>query len=392
MSPASSPPSRSLLAAKSFYFLYFGAWACLSPFLALYYRGLGFNGSQIGLLTSLSPFTTLFAASLWSAAADVTRRHRAILLIAIAGSGISVAALSLVRTFWAAIPLVIAFSFFTAPVIPLIDNSVLAQLGERRDLYGRQRLWGAIGWGVTGLVTGWLVGIYGTHAAFPAFLVFISLLFGAAWFLSVTQTERSQPFWHGVRGLLTDRRWILFLCIIFLGGTGMSIINNYLFLYLAEIQAPAALMGLSLSLATISELPVLFFSGWMLRRWGPRGLLIISLAAYILRAGGYAIATQPWQALLLQLFHGLSFSAMWVAGVSFAGEIAPEGFGATAQGLFSSTVMGLGGIGGAFLGGLLLDQIGGAGVFRVSAMLVSIGLILLLVGGRVLTSRNHPPA
>lgn len=375
---------KPLLTAKSFYFLYYGAGACLSPFLALYYQSLGFNGGQIGLLASIGPLTTLFAASFWSAAADATRRHRAVLLTAIAGTGFSVALLSVAPSFLSIIPSVIAFSFFAAPVIPLVDATVLAQLGERRDLYGRQRLWGAIGWGVAGPVAGWLVGLYGISAIFPIYLFLTSLLLATGGFLQVIKNETSQPFWKGVRSLFISRRWFLFLLVTFLSGTGLSIINNYLFLYMAELKVTSAVMGLALTVSTISEIPVLFFSGNMLRRWGPRGVLTISLAAYVLRAVGYSAATQPWQAVALQLLHGLTFSALWAAGVNFAGEVAPKGLGATAQGVFSSTLMGLGGISGAFIGGLLLDQLGGAGVFRVSAAIVMAGLLLLLAGGKSL--------
>jgi PPP family 3-phenylpropionic acid transporter len=259
---------------------------------------------------------------------------------------------------------------------------VLARLGEDRALYGRQRLWGAVGWGITAPVAGWLVGRLGIGAAFASYLFFLSLTFLSGLFLPVKKSGRSQPFLSGMRSLLANRGWFLFLLVAFLGGAGSSVTSNYLFLYLEDLKASSTLMGLSLTIATISELPVLFFSNQLLRRWGPRGLMILSLAAYVVRALGYSLAANPGQAVMFQLLHGLTFSAMWVAGVSYANEIAPEGLGATAQGLFSSTVMGLGGITGAFFGGLLLDRYGSAGVFRISAIVVLAGLLVFLYTGR----------
>ncbi|MBE0699857.1 MAG: MFS transporter, partial [Anaerolineaceae bacterium] len=300
------------------------------------------------------------------------------------GTGGMVAVLSFTRSYWLIIPIVIGFSFFNAPIIPLVDTSVLSMLGEHRDQYGKQRMWGAIGWGIAGPIAGWLVGIYGILAAFPAYLILLSMEFVPGYFLHVVKPEQGPPFWSGLRGLLADRRWYVFLLVIFLGGTGLSIVTNYLFLFMSELNATSAMMGVSLAAATLSEIPVLFFSGQMLRRWGPRGVLVLSLAAYVLRALGYSIATQPWQAVALQAFHGLSFSALWVAGVSYANELAPKGLGATAQGIFSSTVMGLGGISGAVLGGVLLDRFGGAGVFRISAAIVFLGLLLFLAAGKSL--------
>ena len=37
----------------SFYFLYFAALSSLMPFIVLFYQGLGFSGTQIGLLTGV---------------------------------------------------------------------------------------------------------------------------------------------------------------------------------------------------------------------------------------------------------------------------------------------------------------------------------------------------
>jgi hypothetical protein len=40
----------------------------------------------------------------------------------------------------------ILIEFFNGPTGSLINNSVLDTLGDRRIDYGKQRLWGAVGW------------------------------------------------------------------------------------------------------------------------------------------------------------------------------------------------------------------------------------------------------
>ena len=70
--------------AFTFYFLYYAALACLMPFVVLYYRHLGFNGAQIGLLAGMSPLITLVGAPLWTGIADATRRHRLVMSLALA--------------------------------------------------------------------------------------------------------------------------------------------------------------------------------------------------------------------------------------------------------------------------------------------------------------------
>ena len=141
-------------------------------------------------------------------------------------------------------------------------------------------------------------------------------------------------------------------------------------------------MGLSLTVATVSEVPVFFFSGWLVKRLGARGLMMMSLAVLVVRLGAYAVMPAAWVVLPIHLLHGLTFSAMWVAGVSYANEVAPSGLGATAQGLFSGMSMGLGAAAGAVTGGLLYDSVGGATMYLAGAGWVALALVLFLVAGR----------
>lgn len=39
--------------------------------------------------------------------------------------------------------------FFSSPAITLADHAVLTYLGDEADLYGKQRMFGSVGWGLT---------------------------------------------------------------------------------------------------------------------------------------------------------------------------------------------------------------------------------------------------
>lgn len=325
----------------------------------------------------------MFASPFWSATADVTRKHRAMLIGTIIGTGLLVFGLSQARSFWFIVLVIIGYAFLSAPILPIVDHTVVSLLGVNRDRYGRQRLWGAIGWGVIGPLTGWLVDQFGLLLIFPFYLVLFGLTLASILRLKIHPVKPAgAPFWRSLTRLTSNRRWLIFLFVAYVSGSCLGVVNNYLFLYMDELKSSSTLMGIALAVGTISEIPILFFSNWMLRRWGPRGLLTISLAAYVLRAFGYSIAAEPWQAVALQLLHGPTFSTMWVAGVSYASEIAPPGLGATAQSLFSSTSMGLGGITSAMAGGYLLDLYRGSGLFRVTAMAALVGLVIFILADR----------
>ena len=73
---------------------------------------------------------------------------------------------------------------------------------------------------------------------------------------------------------------------------------------------------------------------------------------------------------------------MWVAGVSYADEIAPSGLGATAQGMLSGVFMGISAAIGAMLGGILYQDFGGAIMYRTMAIAVAISVLLFFAAQR----------
>jgi PPP family 3-phenylpropionic acid transporter len=112
-------------------------------------------------------------------------------------------------------------------------------------------------------------------------------------------------------------------------------------------------------------------------------LIGAALLFFAIRAFAYSLIVAPWLALLIQLLHGPTFSLMWIAGVSYADKNAPVGLEATAQGLFSGIMLGIGSAAGAFLGGVLYEHAGPVIMFRLAALLslVGVGFVLLVKRG-----------
>ncbi|MGE5225058.1 MAG: MFS transporter, partial [Omnitrophica WOR_2 bacterium] len=179
-------------------------------------------------------------------------------------------------------------------------------------------------------------------------------------------------YWSGVQKLLLNFVVIRFLLLVFFAGIGGSFLNNYLLLYMNSIHASKALMGIALTVATVSEVPMWFFSDRFIRKLGARGTLILGLITFGFRAILYSVIQASWMVLPVQLLHGVTFSITYAAGVTYASELAPEGLGATAQGLFTGTMMGLGGATGALIGGYLFDRVGGAVMFQWAGIAILI--------------------
>jgi PPP family 3-phenylpropionic acid transporter len=368
---------------SAFYFLLFAANACLLPFLALYYKSIGLTGSQIGLLTGLSPLITLAAAPFWTGLADTTRRHKLVMAALMVVSATSALAILVAHDFFGLLLVVSVFAFALAPLGSLADTATMSMLGERRDRYGRIRIFGTLGWGVMAPVAGWIIKQTGLDWAFYLYAFLMSLGLLLAFRFTFPRDHHAVPFAQGMRTLFGNRHWMFFLGMVLLSGIGTATINTYLSVLLADLHASTATVGVALAISTISELPIMFFANRLLRRFHPSGVLVLAMIAVVVRVLLYSVAGAAWQVLLIQLLHGLNYPLIWVAGVAYADRVAPPGLNASAQGMFGSTLMGIGAAVGNLLGGVLLQQGGTAGMYRIIGLVVLAGLLLVLAVERL---------
>jgi PPP family 3-phenylpropionic acid transporter len=366
-----------------FYFLLFAGYASAFPFLVVYYQQLGFSGAEIGLLTGLSPLITFFGAPFWTRLADSTRRHRAIMSLTMGLGILAISLIPLARAFAPVLCITLVFSFFFSPISSFADNSTMHMLGDKKDHYGRVRLGGTIGFALMAPIAGVILQNTGLRTAFwiAGALYFLGLLVSRN-FDHGSSIER--PAGGGLRVLLANPRVIVFLGVAFAGGLALTVSNNYFFPLLRELGAKESLMGIALSIGAVLEFPVLFFGSRLIRFFKPYGLFMVSMAITGIRLILFGLNASPDSALLIQLLAGLSFPPLMMAGIAYAHEHSPPGMGATFQGLFAAMVFGIGAAAGGFLGGPLLETLGGRGLFLVYGILTlsitgigaAIGLLL----------------
>ncbi|XP_071103887.1 major facilitator superfamily domain-containing protein 6-like isoform X2 [Haliotis cracherodii] len=75
--------NRDLLICKLFYFFFFGAFGSLFPLLAIYFKQLGMNPSQSGVLIGFRPFIEFLSAPFWGGIADRYKRAKELLLFSL---------------------------------------------------------------------------------------------------------------------------------------------------------------------------------------------------------------------------------------------------------------------------------------------------------------------
>ena len=353
--------------------------------MVLFYQGLGFNGAQIGVLTGITPLVTILSTPLWTSLADSTGRHRLVMSFTLLAAAVAVFAIPFLNMFAPILVIAILSNVFLAPVTSFADSASMYMLADQKEMYGRIRLGGTIGYGLAALLAGLIVQRYGISLAFWGCACLFLLALIVAQKLIHNPHRASGSTRGGIGRLLTNPRWLLFLAVAFAGGLAQAGTSTYLFPYLKELGTAASIMGLALMIGTFTEIPVFFYGHHLIRRFRPYGLFMGAMVLTGLRLLAFAAASTPTQAILVELLNGLTFPAMWIAGVAYANENAPAGLSATAQGMFGTMVFGVGAAVGGFIGGPLLVSIGGRGLYFVFGILV-----LAIVAIAALLQRRLP--
>ncbi len=373
-------PMGSLLQARLMYLGYYLALGSFMPYINLYYERQGLSGVQIGTLAALPVLVGAAATLIWGALADALHWHRGIFRAALLLGPLAVFLLSRAYTFGALIPLVILYALVTSPIISLMDSAALEVAEAHQLSYGDMRLWGSIGWSIATWGVGTLIEHFDIHWLFYGYIGFMLLTFVAALSLPPRRHVLRAPFGHGLRRLLAQRGFLLFLLSVFLLSVTSGGVSSFFTLYMDRIGAQEGTIGLAWTLAAWSEIPVMLGAGAIMRRINAKGLMAIAFFTYALRWVLFSFIASPIWVLVVQLMHGLSFGAFLVGGVTYLNEHTPEGLSTTALAIFNTTAFSLASITGSLVAGVFYDTLGLGAMFRVFGVVALLGLAVLWWG------------
>ncbi|KAJ1487149.1 major facilitator superfamily domain-containing protein [Baffinella frigidus] len=300
--------NRRLVPAKIMLFWVYMANSFFFPFAFLILREAGLSALQIGTIAAIRPFVGIVSMPAWGFVADRFGAQKAVLLLNIICAAVTenqvlrVAFLLLSDVFGSAavtenqvmrvaflllsassnqratyrravtenqimlVVFLLLSDVFGSAVEPSMDATVLELLPDPGQ-YGRQRLWGAIGWGWVGApLAGVVVATYGLSAAVEVHAALIALSLVIICPMTVMVPKRSgSPL--AVAGIMfRDRVTFFFFLSILVIGQLTGAIFSFLFFLLQDLGDTGVVMGASLLLTCVTEVPVLAYADNVVRR------------------------------------------------------------------------------------------------------------------------------
>jgi PPP family 3-phenylpropionic acid transporter len=344
------------------------ALGAIGPYLAITLANAGVGARVVALLMGVGPLFRLLFGPFTGWIADRFHAETRVLraaafmaaagafVVAFAGVGPAGAPLAIVGT--------IVLSMGRVAIIPSIDGAILKALGPRSIRYGRIRSWGSLGY-LAAAILAPLVVVRGS----PLFLgvVLSTLLFAATCVLPRLPAGAPVAVGPALRalGASPDFRWILLAAALHYAPIGTY--DLYFAVYVQELGLPLWATGVAVGLGVGLEVVVLWLGQPILERWRAESILRFTALLGVPRWLGTALLPWPWLVVVLQVIHGVSFGAFWLAVVALLAKRAPAQIQTSAQTLLSAAVGGLGSLLAAAGGGLVLAQAGGRTMFLADA-------------------------
>ncbi|MCE5279598.1 MAG: MFS transporter [Planctomycetaceae bacterium] len=353
----------------------------VAPYLQVFLKNAGFSKENIGLIQGALGMTTMLAPPLWGYFSDRLGRPRLALSVAVLAS---IPAFGLVwlagGSLWAVMAAIVVYGLFREPIIALTDGLTLRYIHLRGGDYGFVRSFGSLAF-IVAVGAMELLGVSRPGDVRPliAAAFMIGLAHQALSLLSLPPVHAggaSIRYRPDLRVLL-QRGFVLLTLAAVLSRVAMMSYYYFFTLFVKEsLHFPHA--GWLWAIGPVSEIPMIFFSGRLMKRFGVRGLFALSLVGTIVRLLGYGAATAWWQIIPLQLLHSLSFGAFFTASVTYVSRLVAPEMKTSAQTVFAGIAYGVGSLIGGALGGAVVQAWGYAGLYRTFAGVAALGLVVLL--------------
>lgn len=374
--------------------MFFGSTAALAtstPWFAAYYYEKGFDAATVGMFLAFDPVAAALMSTPMMVLADRFKRHTEILVFSV--TVVALASISIwwsVWSKWTVFASLAVISSGKCAYWTAVTTTVVVLCPD----FGKVRLFGSLGWGSLAIPMGILTKKYGLWLAWFVFPEFFSLIAVSATLLhcvapmrkafeSGSRSERP-PFFRSLRVLLTNCQMIALLVISAAIGAAQALTGFAYFTLrtrFPEIGDTAnTIIGCCMAAATVSELPMFFFSMKIIGKIGERGLILVSCIAAIARCLAFGWVPNPWMLVGTEVvLNGLMYAAAQAAGIRLASKLGPVALAGTSQSLFGTAFSGVGGCVGVLAGGWTFNKFGPVVLFTANAIIMAAFSLLWII-------------
>jgi nucleoside transporter len=345
-------------------YMVWGAW--YPDFSAYLGSVLRFSDGQVGNIYALLPIGCMVAPFFAGQIADryvATDKLLGVLHLAGAVPLLAMASGAGYGQIWG---WMIVWAMLYAPTLALTNSICFHHMPEAESEFSLVRVWGTIGWIVSGVLLGivlreWAPRALGQFGGFDGMWLAggLSVVLGLYCFtLPATPPARKGDnplaFLEAFR-LVKDREFAIFLGLAFVVATELMFYFILTGPFLYAIGLPAGQAPAWMAIAQAAEIVTMIFLPWMLKNWGIRGTMAVGILAWPVRYAVFAIGGPLWLVLASLSLHGICYVCFFTASYIYVDQVAGPEIRASAQALIAFVLLGAGLVVGSWFAGFVAD-------------------------------------
>ncbi|ENN74204.1 uncharacterized protein LOC109540938 [Dendroctonus ponderosae] len=286
------------------------------------------------------------------------------------------------------------FVRFTATVmltagVTIMDPIALALIEKHGGDFGKERLFSSLGMAIFSPLIGWLIdmtskknGHTDYSAAFYAFDILLIISAGAASMMPLETKLPSDNVFKDLVNIFKIPKVVAFVIFLYVLGNLWGFIESYLFFYLRDLGAPNSLLGITVTVGTISSLPFLYGADSIANKIGHVNIIILAFFAHAARLMGYSFIESAWWCFPFEALESLSVHLMWVAAATYCAILAPSNLLATLIGVVGMAHYSIGKGSGAFIGGHIISKFGIREAFQIMGVVAATSGVIYTIANR----------
>lgn len=298
----------------------------------------GFSTDEISLISSIPPLVMLAVSPLWGKIIDKSKRLIHLTKLVTIANALTIIILVFTNNFWLFFIIAIAGSCLYAPSTSLMSEYLLAIEKKTGYPFGKVRVWGAIGYAISGLISPVFIDLWGTIGALLICgFIMLSTVIILQFIPELTTGENEEQIKNNLKAQKNDinAKEILFsllknkpfLIQLFATNVIMATCNstsNYsIQVILEKLSCPTSLISTVPFIMVVMEIVFLFIFHKL--PFAKKSYLATFTALVILCFRWYFMASIPnyMFLLLLMLVHGVVVGIMMPVQNNLIAELVP---------------------------------------------------------------------
>lgn len=357
--------------------MFYYSWGTFACIISVYLAGIGCSATEISLITSAAPLFAMVSQPVCGMIADKLRSPKIV--------GIVCLGLCIISGMLFAYSHHFVFLFLFNGLTQGFLNGTTA-LSDRLATgspypFGTIRVWGSVLYAVACQVAGVVYDDVSPTANYYIFAIAVGLtIIGFLQMQDVKPQEKQHQdhftFKEMITSLFKNKAFVMFVVIYILFQGPTSANSVYMPLLIKELGGTTAMVGTTLFLSTMFELPAVLFSDRIMKHITYRHLMMFASLLSVIRFAWYATCPPPSMIMYMFFFQGLTSIVFILVAVRIIIDIVDERFVNSAYGISSMLAKGFSALIFQMLSGNIIDMISGQQAYLLVYLIYAVMLLI----------------